>query len=89
LNQRWPPAVAASPPRACAIDFTDPTLDLLRGARVRQAARMLAHGHALTDDDLIICNTAGEPPWGPPRDWLPRLGSDGPNRSRQHLVVTD
>ena len=47
-----------------AIDLTAPTLDLLRTHRARTAERMLAVGHALTDDDLVFCDDAGQPLWG-------------------------
>jgi hypothetical protein len=44
-----------------AIDLTGPTLDPLRTHQARQAERLLAIGHALTDDGLIFCDAAGEP----------------------------
>jgi hypothetical protein len=49
---------------ARSIDLTGPSLDLLRTHRVRQAERMLALGHRLTDGDLIFCDDTGEPLWG-------------------------
>ncbi|HUH03805.1 MAG TPA: site-specific integrase, partial [Kofleriaceae bacterium] len=47
-----------------AVDLTPPTIDLLRAQRARNAERMLAVGHALTDDDLVFCDDAGQPLWG-------------------------
>jgi hypothetical protein len=47
-----------------AIEITDPTLDLLRTHWTRQAERLLATGHRMTDDDLVFCDAAGEPLWG-------------------------
>ena len=47
-----------------AIDLTAPTIDVLRAHRARRAERMLAVGHALTDDDLVFCDDAGQPLWG-------------------------
>jgi Phage integrase family len=40
------------------------THGLLRMHRARTAERMLAVGHALTDDDLVFCDDAGQPLWG-------------------------
>jgi integrase len=44
--------------------LTAPTVDLLRAHRARSAERMLALGHALSDDDLVFCDDAGLPLWG-------------------------
>ena len=64
LNGRWCLGEPKTPKSRRAIDLTGPTLDLLRTHRARQAERLLAIGHALTDDDLIFCDAAGEPLWG-------------------------
>jgi integrase len=64
LDGRWwlgDPKTASS---QRAIDLTAPTIDLLRAHRARSAERMLALGHALTDDDLVFCDDAGQPLWG-------------------------
>ena len=64
LDGRWWLGEPKTPKSRRAIDLTGPTLDLLRTHRARQAERLLAMGHALTDDDLIFCDAAGEPLWG-------------------------
>jgi integrase len=47
-----------------SVEVTDPTLELLRAHWARQAERMLAMGHRMSDDDLVFCDAAGEPLWG-------------------------
>ncbi len=64
LDGRWWLGEPKTPKSRRAIDLTGPTLDLLRTHRARQAERLLAMGHALTDDDLIFCDATGEPLWG-------------------------
>jgi integrase len=64
LHGRWWLGEPKTAKSARSVDLTDSTLDLLRGHRIGQAERMLAHGHRLTDDDLIFCDIAGEPLWG-------------------------
>jgi integrase len=64
LDGRWWLGEPKTPKSRRAIDLTGPTLDLLRTHRARQAERLLAIDRALTDDDLIFCDAAGEPLWG-------------------------
>lgn len=45
-------------------DLTAPTIDVLRSHRARSAERLLAVGHALSEDDLVFCDDAGQPLWG-------------------------
>lgn len=47
-----------------AIDVTAPTIEVLRAHRAGSAERMLAVGHALSEDDLVFCDDAGQPLWG-------------------------
>ena len=46
------------------IDLTEPTLEVLRAHRFRQAEALLATGHRVTDDDLIFTDATGDPLWG-------------------------
>jgi len=46
------------------IDLTEPTLEVLRAHRIRQAEALLATGHRVTDDDLIFTDATGDPLWG-------------------------
>ena len=64
LDGRWWLGEPKTPKSRRAIDLTAPTLEVLRAHHARQAERLLAMGHALTDDDLIFCDAAGEPLWG-------------------------
>jgi hypothetical protein len=64
LHGRWWLGEPKTAKSERSIDLTDPTIDVLRSHRARQAERMLALGHALTDDDLIFCDASGEPLWG-------------------------
>jgi integrase len=47
-----------------SIDLTDPTLEVLRTHRIRQAEQLLTIGHRVTGDDLIFTDASGDPLWG-------------------------
>lgn len=64
MNGRWWLGEPKTAKSRRAIEVTDPTIEMLRTHWARQAERMLATGHAMTDDDLVFCAAAGEPLWG-------------------------
>jgi integrase len=70
-----------------SVDLTGPTLEALRAHRIRQAERLLAIGHRVTDDDLIFTDAVGDPLWGrhvTTRELQPLLRDAGLPRVRFH-----
>ncbi len=64
LHGRWWLGEPKTAKSARAIDLTDPTLDLLRSHQSRQDEQRRALGRRPTDDDLVFCDSSGEPLWG-------------------------
>ncbi|MBA2444051.1 MAG: hypothetical protein H0V49_01800 [Nocardioidaceae bacterium] len=68
MNGRWWLGEPKTPKSQRSIEVTTPTLEMLRGQWARQAERLLASGHRMTENDLVFCDAAGEPLWAPPDD---------------------
>ncbi len=64
MHGRWWLGDPKSTKSERSVALTDPTIDLLRAHRARQAERLLATGHRVTDDDFVFSDDAGEPLWG-------------------------
>jgi hypothetical protein len=64
MGRRWWPGDPKTAKSRRSIEVTAATLELLRSHWARQAERLLASGHRLTDDDFVFCDAAGEPLWG-------------------------
>jgi len=61
MGRRWWPGDPKTAKSRRSIEVTAATLELLRSHWARQAERLLASGHRLTDDDFVFCDAAGEP----------------------------
>ena len=64
MDGRWWLGEPETAKRRRSIEVADPTIEMLRAHRARQAERLLANRHRMTDDDLVFCDPAGEPLWG-------------------------
>jgi integrase len=64
LHGRWWLGEPKTAKSERSVELTDPTLDVLRAQRDRQARAFGSAGRRLTGDDLIFADATGEPLWG-------------------------